>query len=229
MTASQTSDRPATDIVVKGTAEGRAMPDRATIGVTISADGPRREDAYAAAAPLAQAVDAVLAAHAADTDRVVTAALLVQPTTRWRKGEQQRTGWRATRHTRAELTGLVEVGQLVAELTRAGGAISGPTWSVDPDHEAYADVRRAAAADARARAEAYADGLGLGLGRVLWLAEPGLGRRQGGGGGPAVAVRPAPALLGSAPPEDAVIDATPDEMTLTASVEAAFELVELVP
>ncbi|MFV0258860.1 MAG: SIMPL domain-containing protein [Acidimicrobiales bacterium] len=229
MTVSQPVDPPVTDIVVRGTAEGRVMPDRATIGVTVSADAPSRDEAYAAAAPTAQAVDSVLAGHAAHTDRVVTAALTVQPTTRWRKGEQQRTGWRAARHTRVELTAEADVGQLVAELARAGAAVAGPTWTVDVDNEAHADVRRSAAADARARAEAYAEGLGLGLGRVLWLAEPGLGRRSGTAGAPPGPVRAGVALMGAAPAgaDDEIIDATPGEVTLSASVEAAFELIYL--
>ncbi|MFV0428556.1 MAG: SIMPL domain-containing protein [Arachnia sp.] len=218
---------PIADIVVTGTAQTRAMPDRATLSLTVSAEDAKRSDAYSAATTLATAVDTTLKAHSTDTDRVVTAALIVQPITRWRRGERQRTGWRATRHTRVELTGLDAVGKLVAELARAGAEVEGPSWSVAPDHPAHTEVRKAAAADARARAEAYAHGLGIGLGRALWLAEPGLGRRPSRPGMQPGSARglPVPAPS-SAPAEDAIIEVVPEELVLSASVEAAFALAD---
>ena len=114
------------EIVVCGTAQGRALPDRAVLQAVVEGDGATREDAYREAAGPAGEVDAVLAARAGALDRVTTAALLVHPRTRWRKGENVRTGWRASRTTAVEVIDLAAVGDLIAELATAGAAVSGP-------------------------------------------------------------------------------------------------------
>lgn len=45
------------------------------------------------ASELATGVDEVLGRYQVEIDRATTAALVVQPKTRWRKGESVRTGW----------------------------------------------------------------------------------------------------------------------------------------
>ncbi len=110
------------------------------------------------------AVDAVLARHGEAISRTLPAAVGVQPRTRWQRGEAIQTGWRATRTTLVEVTGLDEIGQIMAGVAQAGAEVTGPRWSLVPDNPAHEAARRAAAADARRRAEAYADALGLTLG-----------------------------------------------------------------
>jgi len=196
------------------------MPDHASVRVDIDGEGASQDDAYETATQLAQAVDAVLEARSEAIGRVVTAALAVQPKTRWRKGENVRTGWRALRTTLVEITALEGVGVLLAELARAGGAVSGPFWQLSPANPAHDVVRAAAAKDARRRADAYAEGLGLAVGDVIWVAEPGL----------RLAAAP-PAWAGEAAAgatraggahEEQQIDVTPEEITLTAAVEIGY-------
>ncbi len=91
------------ELVVRGEGEVRVMPDRASIRVLVDGEGASRDEAYESAARLARAVDAVLAAEAGSIERVTTAALVVQPRTRWRKGETVRTGWRAYRASVVEI------------------------------------------------------------------------------------------------------------------------------
>ena len=215
------------EIIVQGSAEVRVQPDRALVHVTIDADGSTRDDAYGAATQAAQAVDRVLAAHQSDIDRIVTAVLSVQPLTRWKRGESVRTGWRASRRTMVEVTGFEGLGVLLAELAPLAMLV-GPEWHVDDTNEAYTDARRAAASDARRRAEAYARGLSVGLGSVAWMSEPGL--RQAGAGAPlgrampmAFAAQAAPARGGA---EDEVIDVSPEDSVIQATIEVAFSLID---
>ena len=219
MTAQVVAD----EVVVRGTAEVRTLPDRAVVHVTIDGEGASREDAYANAARLATAVDAVLVAYEAALDRSSTAALLVHPKTRWRRGESVRTGWRASRSTVVEVTDFSRLGDLIAELATAGAQLVGPTWQLDPDNAAHTAARRAAAEDARRRAEAYAAALGLQVSGVAWVAEPGL--RQGGSdggysGGPMM--RSMALAAGPAEADTETIDVSVEEITVPASVEVGF-------
>jgi uncharacterized protein YggE len=210
------------EIIVKGRGQARSMPDRAVLDVQVEAEGATKEQAYNDAATSARQVDEVLSGRASAVDRVVTAVLLVHPKNRWRKGESIRTGWRAGRRTTVEVTDFSQLGELIAELTSAGGAVSGPAWRLDESNPVHRDARRLAAEDARRRAEDYATALGLKVGDVGWISEPGLrGQNQEDRFGGEIALSAASALAGEA---DEVIDVRPDVMTAVASVEIGFRL-----
>ena len=171
--------------MVRGTAEARALPDRARLRVDITADHRAQDKAYEARGEIAARVDGVLATHADAIDRATVAGLRVQPRTRWSNGRQVHEGWRASRTTLVELVGLDALGPLMAGLVEAGAAVTGPEWTLAPTNPAHAEARRAAAEDARLRATAYAEALGLELGPVAWVSEPGLRPDvPAGGGGP---------------------------------------------
>lgn len=211
------------EVVVRGAAEVRALPDRAVVHVTIDGEGADREDAYANAARPATAVDAVLVAYEPALDRTTTAALLVHPKTRWRRGESVRTGWRASRSSVVEVTDFARLGDLMAELTSAGAQLAGPSWQLDPDNAAHTEARRAAAEDARRRADAYAGALGLQVSGVAWVAEPGL--RQATSDGPGWvggAPRGMALAAGPAQAETETIDVSVEEITVSAAVEVGF-------
>lgn len=205
--------------MVRGTGQARALPDRAFVRVEVEAEGPGRADAYDEAARLAAQVDAALAHRRAAVDRIVTTSLAVHPTTRWRKGETVRTGWRAGRTATVEVVDFAVLGDLLAELAAAGASVTGPSWQLDLTNPVHEEARRRAAADARARAGAYAAALGLRVTGIRWVAEPGLRPSTPDGGG----FTP---LLARAAGTDAVaqevIDVTPDEMTVEAAVDVAF-------
>lgn len=208
--------------MVKGEGEGRCLPDRAVIRVTVEATSPTRDSAYQEAAAAVKQVDDVIESHRGALGRVTTAALVVQPTTRWKKGEWSQTGWRARRTSRLEVTGFEQIGALIAELTGAGAAITGPDWEIDAANPVHRDTRRAAAEDARRRAEDYAAALGLELSGVAWLTEPGLRAPPGPNNAfRALAAAGAPPSPGDA---DEVIDVTPEELTIRASVEVGFSV-----
>jgi len=207
-------------IVVRGTGQARALPDRALVRVEVEADGAARDDAYQEAARLAGEVDATLERRRTALDRTTTTSLVVHPKTRWKKGESVRTGWRAARTSAVEVVDFSVLGDLLAELAAAGAAVDGPTWQLDPTNPVHHEVRRLAAADARTRADAYAAALGLRVTGVAWVAEPGL--RPGPADSAGFAPMMARAAFAGGPEEPEVIDVTPDEMTVDASVDVAF-------
>jgi uncharacterized protein len=212
----------AKEVVVRGHSEVPVVPDRAVVWLLVDGDGPTREDAYGAAARSAATVDEVLAAEAGSLSRVTTTALVVQPRTRWRKGESVRSGWRATRRSTVEIVVLDRVGEILSRLAGAGATLSDLSWELDPGNEAYDRCRRQAAQDARRRARQYAQALGLTLTGVAWVTEPGMGS------GPSVpqprmhAALAAPAGFPEMPEEP--IEVTPGEIIVRAAVDVGFTI-----
>lgn len=214
------------EIVVRGTGQARALPDTAGLRVEVTADAKTHDEAEAARTALAAKVDAALAEHADAIDRTTVAALRVQPRTRWHRGEDIRTGWRASRTSFVEVSELDVLGALMSGLVEAGAAIQGPQWTISPANPAHDEARRAAAEDARARAESYVEALGLTLGLVGWVAEPGMRTAPGQ---PRAAMTEAPRMvMASAPAAEAaepVEDLSPSEMTVEAAVEVGFGII----
>jgi uncharacterized protein YggE len=207
------------EVIVRGEGHARSLPDRALVHAVVEADGEARDSAYAAAARLTAAVDEVLAQHVGAIAGASTASIVVQPKTRWRKGESVRTGWRAARTTVLEVVVFDDLGALIAELSASGAAVAGPVWQLDPDNEAHRVARRLAAEDARRRAEDYAAALGVTVRDVAWVAEPGLRATQRAMDWMAGA----PMAAGGGVAED-VIEVTPDEIPIHAAIEVGFVL-----
>jgi uncharacterized protein len=207
------------EIVVRGEGEVRVMPDRVTVRLVAGEDGSTQQEAYAATASVAAAVDDVLTGTPGAFDRVTTTALVVQPRIRWDNGQAVRTGWTASRSSSVEVHDLDRVGELLDRLVQAGAAISGLSWEVAPGHPAYGQARRRAAEDAHQRAIDYAAALGVRLGAVAWVAEPGL-RPTGPVATPIRALHAA--SVGPGPSEP--IGVAPEELALQASVDVGFAL-----
>jgi uncharacterized protein len=209
------------ELLVRGQGEATALPDYAVSRVTVEADGATQQDAYRGAAEISDAVDAILAAHAPAISRNTTTLLVVNPRSRWKKGESVRSGWRATRTSALEITGFERLGALLAQLIDAGAAVEGVSWELSMSNPAHDEARRRAAVQARAKAETYAAALGLTLGAVAWIAEPGMRLRSDG---PVAAsgfvLRSASQALADEP-----IDISPEEITVQAAVEVGFELI----
>ncbi|HZA79265.1 MAG TPA: SIMPL domain-containing protein [Acidimicrobiales bacterium] len=214
------------EIVVRGTGEARALPDRASVTVEVTADRKTQDEAYDARTKLAARVDSVLEQHANAIDRTTIASLVVRPRTRWHRGEDIRTGWQASRTSFVDIVVLDALGDIMAGLVDAGAAVHGPRWSMAPSNPAYDQARRIAAEDARRRAEAYAAALGLSLGPVAWVAEPGL---RGNTAPPSPMVRAV--AMSAAAPADAEAEPegenlTPAEMTVEVEVEVGFMILD---
>jgi uncharacterized protein YggE len=214
------------EIVVRGTGEARALPDQASLRVEITADHKTQDEAYDARTKLAAGVDDVLRRHADAISRTTIASLVVQPRTRWHRGEDIRTGWRASRTSFVEVADLDALGEIMSRLVDAGAAVHGPRWSMAPTNPAYDQARAAAAEDARRRAQSYAAALGLAVGPVAWVSEPGLRRPPGipvplqAGVGPMAAAAP----VSDEPEHERV---SPAEMTVQVDVEVGFTIIDV--
>jgi hypothetical protein len=196
------------------------MPDLASVRVGVDGQGQSREEAYQTASTTAAAVDRVLADFETAIDRVTTAALAVQPKTRWRKGETQRTGWQALRMSVVEIKDTTRVGELLNALAGAGASISDLSWMVAPANESFARARQRAGEDAQMRAQQYAQALGIKLGPVAWACEPGL-RSPGHTDGMSWTAAGRALSAGTA---EQAIDVTPEEVTISAALEVAYGL-----
>jgi hypothetical protein len=216
------------EIVVRGRGEARALPDLASLRVEVAADHKSQDEAHEARAKQAAKVDVVLAEHRDAISRTTIASLWVQPRTRWHRGEDIRTGWRASRTSFVEIAVLDELSDIMSGIVEAGGAVHGPQWSMAPTNPAYDQARRAAAEDARHRALSYAQALDLVLGPVAWVAEPGM-RLAGGTPGPPLPGAPMTraATAGNLSTESAepTEDLTPSEMTVDVVVEVGFGII----
>lgn len=217
------------EIVVRGRGEARALPDLASLRVEVTTDHNSRAEAYEARTRQAAKVDEVLAEHRDAIGRTSVASLWVQPRTRWHRGEELQTGWRASRTSFVEVTVLDALGEIMAAIVDAGGAVQGPQWSIAPTNPANDQARRAAAEDARHRSESYAEALGLVLGPVAWVAEPGLRISATSPslpppGAADVAVQMAATGFGAEQSEP-VEDLTPSEMTVEVAVEVGFSII----
>jgi uncharacterized protein len=214
------------EIVVRGTGEARALPDQANLRVEVTADRKTQEEAHDARTKLAAAVDEVLDRQADAIARTTIASLVVQPRTRWHRGEDIRSGWRASRTSFVDVVMMDAQGEIMAGLVDAGAAVQGPQWSMAPTNIAYDQARAAAAEDASRRAQSYAAALGLSVGPVAWVAEPGLRRPPG---------PPVPVEVGIAPMAAAAVVATdaepervtPAELTVRVDVEVGFTILDV--
>lgn len=212
------------EIVVRGTGEARALPDLASLRVEVTADRKTQDEAYEARGEVAAKVDHVFSQHANAIARTTVASLWVQPRTRWHRGEDIRTGWRASRTTFVDVVVLDSLGVIMSEVVGAGASVTGPNWSMASTNIAYDLARRAAAEDARHRAIAYSETLGLTLGDVAWVAEPGM--RTGGSHDVAHPVLLRAQAAGDAPRDPELVeDLTPSEMTVEVSVEVGFAII----
>ena len=196
------------------------MPDLASVQVSVDGEGQSRAEAYQSAAATAAAVDGVLSDFEPAIDRITTAALSVQPKTRWWKGETQRTGWQAYRVSVVEIKDTSRVGELLNALAGAGASISGLAWTVAPANESFALARQRAGEDARARAEQYARALSITLGPVAWASEPGL-RATGQVDWMSASAGPQLAAAGAA--EEPIL-INPEEVTIRAALEVAYRI-----
>lgn len=119
------------------------------------------------------------------------------------------------------------VSSAMAELNTTGVRINQLTWHLDPDTEARAhrEVRRLAVANARDAADDFALALGATLGSLITLADPGLLSSATFQNGARRTSHMGLASAGAAAASwDGHVDIDPDEITVSADVEASYEV-----
>ena len=162
------------EIVVRGTGEARALPDLASLRVEVTADRKSQDEAYDARADIAAKVDVVFSQHASAIARTTVASLWVQPRTRWHRGEDIRTGWRASRTTFVDVVVLDALGVIMSDGVAAGAVGHGAELVDGVDQHR---LRPGPPGRRRGRpppGHRLLRGPGPALGDVAWVAEPGM-------------------------------------------------------
>jgi uncharacterized protein YggE len=218
-------------IVVKGSASDEFPADFAVVQFSHQFIAPARSEALAEGnAVVAQLRDTTAQAGAGVREMKVR-SLRVEETFNLVGPDRVReqSGW--TAQMAGEL--LAEPGsvrEFVAALIKVGVSINHISWHLDPDTEksAHRAVRRLAVADAVDAANDFAVALGGNVGRLITLADPGLlgavtlqngPRRSSRSSGTAFAT-----AGGSATSWDQQVDIDPDLITISANVEASYEV-----
>lgn len=219
-----------TVITVQGEHLARFAAERARVRAGVHAWGPARDDAFARAVaaaetisaltePLVDAVGGAIRSWSKETVRVWSE----RP---WSNDGQQLD---PVYHAALDLTALfADVDALARWVEQVAvideAQVTSLDWELTDETRltALVDVRREAVADAVAKATSYAGAIGLTTVTPVAIADPGmLGDGSGPGGGPApVAYRAASMKMADgAGPQ---LSFRPDEITLTAAVDARF-------
>lgn len=216
---------------VHGRASRRIAPERATVHLTVSADGADRADVIARAASVHADVVAQARGHVADgaATRWTAGTVHAWTFTEWVKpspnlGEQSVVRFRAGADVSVRFADFESLAAWVSEVAALDGvSVDGIAWELtDATRDAaLRDVRSAAALDAVARAADYAAALGFGEPRLASLYEDGLHPTTGsmGGGSPRMfAMRADAAAAGGAQ-----LELRPEDLEVEAIVTADFE------
>jgi hypothetical protein len=206
-------------VAVRGESVREVDPEIATFSVTVSARDRSRADALNRLAARVEAVRTLLDGYAETVEKRETSALYVRPENK-RSGEKV-SGYSGSVITTVTVCDFTVVGELMLRLAdQDQTVVAGPWWGVRPDSPVHREARRAAILDAIERGREYADALGAQVTGLVELADAGLtaqpiphtlmlaARSEGFAGGP-------PAL-----------DLDPQRQTVTATVEARFEISE---
>lgn len=222
------------DITVIGSAEASLSPDRALLHVSVTHEGPDREEVVGRTTELARQVDAAVAdLRQAEPSPVTASHLEPLQASSWRSqpmpyegGPGSRDGGVETQH-RASVAIRVEFGDVPA--LAEFGAVWGLVPGVNLDHVEWTltrDRRRlledstlvAAVSDARSRAAALAAATEAGELTIVEVADPGL---LGGGGRPEML--PKDVAMGMASYSGGgALDLSPQDITVRTQVHVRF-------
>jgi uncharacterized protein len=199
-------------VAVTANAQREVAPDSFVVAGRVSTRAP---DSTAALAELAARYGQLEAAVGA-----LSAPFEVrhEPINNWPEGGRRQV-WHATRAITLTGRDLGTVGDAATAIASVPDvALEGPTWRVDRDNPAHAEMQAEAVHEARARAERYAAALGGVLGRLVELSDPGVGDLHHRMSTYALAA-------GRDTTDLASVDLSPQPIEITASVNATWYLV----
>lgn len=223
----RTTDRRARGprVTVRGYASRWVPASFADVCFTARRRGTDAAEAIAAAGATYATLDRVLGGHGDVIAHRRTTSLVVRevqhddPST----GRLVADGFEASRAALVRFAPVIRSG---VALRAAAGVpdigLEGPSFGIDPDDPAQADVRSAAAADALRAAEAYAAGLGLRVGPVLRAREP---DERGGEPFPQPGRRALTAAAEAGGDDARLVDLVGEEVELVATIEVVVALV----
>lgn len=214
-------------ITVRGTSSALRRPERATIFLAVAMVAPDQQQVYAAAANSASVVSGRLR-EMFDPGRGPVTSWSSDQIRTWasrpwsNEGQHLPLVYHAHVGFQATFSDFTQLAGWLAQIVELGGvSVDRVEWSLtDASRDALTrEVRAAAVRDARDKAQMYADALTLGAVRVVALADQGM--LEDGAPGPVV---PQPFARASMAAEAAQIDLVPEDVTVSAAVDARFEI-----
>ena len=215
-------------IAVKGSASDNFPADFAIVQFGNGFNAPSRSKALAGGNAVIARLRDALEHFGAGVRETKIRSLSVQETFDYTGPDRVResSGWLA------QLSGELHVEPatvafVVAELTRVGVTIYQLRWELDPDTETQAQraLRRLAVTNARDAANDFALALGATLGSLITLADPGLLGTLALPNGGRRSSHMAMASASAGGSWEGHIDLDPEEITVSAGVEASYEVI----
>jgi uncharacterized protein YggE len=216
-------------IAVKGSASDDVPADYAIAHFGYEFNAPARSEALAGGNAVIDQLRATVAHIGVGVREMKVQSFRVEETFNHVGPDHVRehTGWVA------QIGGQIQVESdsvpaAIAELIKTGVRTHQLTWHLDKDRQlqAHRAVRREAVADAREAANDFALALGADLGRLITLADPGLLGSAAFASGPITrAASMASAVSRSSDASwDQFVDVDPAMITISANVEASYEV-----
>ena len=220
-----------TTITVQGRHTSYHPAERATLRMSVHADGPKRDPVFAAATSSAELVrDRIGALHDADAGPITwwsSDSVQVWDDRPWnQEGKQLPLVFHARIDFIAKFSDFAQLATFVEQVAGLGGAsINQLEWALTQNSlvAATAEVRSRAVKDAVAKATVYAQSIGLGTVRATAIADPGMLGDQVGASGDAIqfasSTRRLMAQGDTATPE---LSLKPEDIEVSAVVDARF-------
>lgn len=211
--------QPAT-LRVRGTATAEAVADFAVLSIAIAHESTTADEAVQRASVTATHLRRTLEGE--DVRRFSLSGLMTSRTYRWeeRTGEQVASGWQVTVSGNANVL-APHVATVAGRVNAAGAELGSVRWELETDNPIHREVRRSAVAAAYRAAEDFADALDRVLGSLRALADPGLLGADQGVVTMALPMMAEGKMRAGGPP---TVDLDPPNITVTATVEATFEV-----
>lgn len=157
-------------IVVSGFGQTSAMPDKATIRVSVQNDATTAAAALDANSKDTQKVLDRLKSEGVASKDIATANVVVYPNYSYddKAGQQIPTGYRAENTVTVTFTDLSLIAKIYAAVVEAGAdTVYGPSWELSDNNPAVAAALSRALANAKSTAQAIASDQGVKLGEAL--------------------------------------------------------------
>jgi len=215
------------DITVIGTAEASQAPDRATLHLTVTHEGPDRAAVVQRTTDLAKQVDTSVAAlRDEDASSVVSSHLQALQTFSWRsygEGVAAETMHRASVAIQVEFADAGALSAFGSQWALADGInLEHVDWALTPEHQRQLEDSTLveAVSDARVRAAALAGAAGAGELEIIEVGDPGLLGGTEGSHGP---VAKGMALMSSAyGGGGGPLDLSPQDIVVRTQVHVRF-------
>jgi uncharacterized protein YggE len=216
-------------IAVRGSASDDFPADFALLHIGHFFVAPARSEALAAGNAVVAQLRALAAPTEAGVRELKVRSLRVEETFKFvgPDNTHEPSGWSVQLVVQMAVVPF-SVSSMVAGLIKLGVSVNHVSWHLDRASEiaAFRAVRRLAVADAATAASDFVDALGATLGSLVTLSDPGLLHDPSLAHGAHLATRSAGAFNASATSAawDAHVDIDPDVLTVSAQVEASYEI-----